>query len=386
MKIKKRKILMIIGTLILLIMLISSNGIALEKVKEKYNSYITNPYGTTEEIPYNGHLRIYIVEPESRWEDYTGVPYHFGFIDYAFDNTISINYLETYEDTIFWSGDVTEDNVQVIAALFNSQPNLGFSNPPENKPFEAYGVDASATATPGNIGYNTVTEEFTHTVFIEEATVNWCPDCPAMAEVLHNIYKTDEYPFIYVALIGDMNPLAEPRYLEDYNLWGYPTGYFDGGQEVLVGGIFNEEPYRTKIEASGQRDVHEVNLSLSVDWTSEGELEIDISITNYEDINTPLYEIGEISGGLQKVSTTIDNIGAEEASDVDWEIIIRGGVLDLIDASTQGIFGTLLVGATESIETDSAIFGLGKIDIITLADDTAAVEKGFVIGPFVLIT
>jgi hypothetical protein len=51
-------------------------------------------------IPYDGHLRIYIVEPDSRWNMEDGAPYHYGFIDFAFDDTISIDYLETYENTI----------------------------------------------------------------------------------------------------------------------------------------------------------------------------------------------------------------------------------------------------------------------------------------------
>jgi len=36
---------------------------------------------TTDQIPYRGHLRIYIVEPESRWNMEDGNPYHYGFLD-----------------------------------------------------------------------------------------------------------------------------------------------------------------------------------------------------------------------------------------------------------------------------------------------------------------
>ncbi len=339
-----------------------------------------------DDFPYDGHLRIYIVEPESRWSDYDGVPYHFGFLDYVFDDTISIDYLNTYEDTLTWSGDVVEDNVMVMAAIFNSQANLGYSNPPSDKPFEAYAVDASTSAAPGNTGYNTVTEDFTHTVFIEEGTVNWCPDCPAMAEVLSNIYETEDYPFIYVALIGDMNPIAEPRYLDDYNLWGYPTGYFDGGKEVLVGGILDEEPYRTKIEASGQRDVHELNLSLSVEWIGNGELEIDISITNNEEITGPIFEFGDFSGGLMGVSTTVRNVGTEDSTDVEWSILVKGGLLKLIDKSTEGTIDNLAINDEMQLKSKRSIIGIGNVDIVALANDVAKVEKGFIIGPFIVIS
>jgi hypothetical protein len=33
--------------------------------------------------PYNGYLRVYVVEPTSRWDNYDADPYHFGFLDFA---------------------------------------------------------------------------------------------------------------------------------------------------------------------------------------------------------------------------------------------------------------------------------------------------------------
>jgi thiol-disulfide isomerase/thioredoxin len=352
-----------------------------------YNSETepVSPLITNKSIPYQGKLRIYIVEKESRWSDNSGTSYHFGFLDYAFDDKISIDYQETYNNKIMWKGDISEDNVIVMAAIFNQQATLGYSNPAFEKPFEAYAVDASTSATPGNIGYNTVSEDFTHTVFIEEATVSWCPDCPAMAETLYNIYQTNEYPFIYVALIGDMNPIAEPRYLDDYNLWGYPTGYFDGGKELLVGGIKDEFPYRSIIEYSGQKDVHELNLSLSVEWSGNGEIEIDITVSNNEEITIPIYEFGEVNGGLNSVSTTINNVGSEDVNDVEWNIHIKGGLLDLLHSHTEGSIETLSIDNKEIIQSKDPIFGFGKADIIISANAAVTVEKGFVLGPLVSI-
>ena len=48
-----------------------------------------------DERPYNGRLIVYVVEQVSRWNMQDGNPYHFGFLDFAFDDKLSIEYLDT---------------------------------------------------------------------------------------------------------------------------------------------------------------------------------------------------------------------------------------------------------------------------------------------------
>ena len=134
-------------------------------------------------------------------------PYHFGFLDFAINEQLSIEYLGTYSKQVTWNAqeagysNVQEDNLMVIAAVFNPDVNEGYANPPSKNPFDAHYVDAAAGAKPGETGSNIVKENFTHTVFVEEATAQYCPYCPAMAEALNNISKSDDYPFYFVALI-----------------------------------------------------------------------------------------------------------------------------------------------------------------------------------------
>lgn len=91
---------------------------------------ITVTVQNNEPEEYNGHLRAYIVESVSRWNDQQGNPYHFGFLDYAFDRNLALTNNElklddTYEFTTTWRGwlhgfgDISKDNVMVIAAVFN---------------------------------------------------------------------------------------------------------------------------------------------------------------------------------------------------------------------------------------------------------------------------
>jgi thiol-disulfide isomerase/thioredoxin len=280
----------------------SSEGNELTKPQTPYEIQSLISYTSDLTSPYQGHLRIYIVEPVSRWNNNDRNPYHFGFLDFAFDDTIQIPYGESYHDSIVWDAseagfsDVTEDNIMVIAAIFNPQSNRGYANPPIGNKFNAHYVDASAGALLGDTGSNMVNDEFTHSVFVEEGTATWCPYCPAMAEALYSVYQSGDYPFYFVALIGDKNTKADSRLQNDYNLYGYPTSFFDGGHKVIVGGYDDISYYTNRIEASGKRDVHELDFTITPTWHEEGVISIKFDITNKEDIANGPPEIPTITG------------------------------------------------------------------------------------------
>jgi len=258
----------LVGTSVLPIALAAEN----QKNNESANGVVTS-------APYTGRLRLYVVEPVSRWDMYNGQPYHYGFLGFAYNGAISIDPADTYTNSITWNGDITESNAMVMAVVFNSESHQGYANPPAGNPFTAYYTDATAAATPGNTGYNVVNEDFTHSVFVEEATATWCPYCPAMANTLNAIYESGDYPWYFVALVADMNSQAAGR-LNEYNTYGYPTAFFDGGYKVYVGGSSVESVYRTRIVASGERVVPALNLSVSVSYIGSGDLQIDVAITN----------------------------------------------------------------------------------------------------------
>ena len=376
----------IFGTSIILFLLLSVfTTIAIGVFEKKIELYDLSNFETTNDIPYEGRLLIYVTEPVSRWNMFNQEPYHFGSLGYAYDDTISIEYLDTFEDSIVWDGDVEEENVMVMAAVFNAEAHVGYANPPDGNPFEAHYTDATAAAIPGEVGYNTVTEEFSHTVFVEEGTATWCSNCPEMAEVLSTVYESGDYPFYYIALIDDKSPGASSRLRNDYNIYGFPTAFFDGGYEVLVGGDTTEQECRDAIESCGQQDVHEMNLTLSVEYLGEGDLQIDISITNNEEFTSPIIQIGDVTSGLIDVRSVVSNVGAADANDVKWSINIKGGILNLINVTAEGSIETLTVGDEEPIQTDQILFGLGKVDIVIKADEAAKTAQGFVVGPFIAL-
>lgn len=133
-----------------------------------------------ERADYEGRIRIYMVQPiSSQWTMNDGTRYHQIFLDYAYDTTIALNYMDTLQRTIVWNAVATghsyveDTNILAIAAVFNAERVPGYSDPPDGNYFNAYYVDACAGADPLHSWPNQVTEDFTHTVFVEKGTARW---------------------------------------------------------------------------------------------------------------------------------------------------------------------------------------------------------------------
>ena len=82
---------------------------------------------------FNGFVRAYIVEKVSRYNNYDGDPYHFGFLDYAFEESVE---LEPHEEKVLntiWIGgehedkngndfsDIEYENINIFVAFFNDE-------------------------------------------------------------------------------------------------------------------------------------------------------------------------------------------------------------------------------------------------------------------------
>lgn len=114
---------------------------------------------------YSGHLRVYLTEINSRWEnDYDDGtrPYHFGFLDYIINKDITVEGKEniTVPDkrklTEFAVPDLLPEELMVIAAVFNSNSSKGDSWPSDDEigEFDAYyadGADATEIVPGGNL-------------------------------------------------------------------------------------------------------------------------------------------------------------------------------------------------------------------------------------------
>jgi len=320
-------------------------------------------------------------------------PYHFGVIDIPCNEELLIPGQEQYEKIFTWDAsaagfaDVTQDNIMVMAAVFNSEVHQGYAYPPSGNPFDAYYVDAAAAATPGKIGYNFKNLTFSHTVFVEEGTATWCQYCPAMAHALYRVYQSQLYPFYFVALIDDKCPDASNRVRQDYNIAGFPTAFFDGGYKVLVGGDSNDNSYKTRIRQCSERDVPPLNMSVAVEWLGGGDLSISIHILSQDESEDPLI-IESISGGL-RVAASIRNNATYQLTDLAWNISVTGGLFHLIDSYTSGTIALLEPGTHTEIQSTDPVLGLGPVNITVTVSMEGLLplqqrRTGFALGPFIL--
>ena len=137
-----------------------------------------------------------------------------------------------------------------------------------------------------NLNYEKMytTDRGTHTVFAEYGTATWCGYCKYAHGALKNIYSENNYDFIYVSHVDDVNTKSDARNSE-YNVAGFPTVFFDGGYQLQVGAGSVESAqdyYENKISICETRAVPDIFTQLSVQWIGDATMNIGVSIQNNE--------------------------------------------------------------------------------------------------------
>ncbi|UCD74337.1 MAG: hypothetical protein JSV91_11160 [Phycisphaerales bacterium] len=125
----------------------------------------------------------------------------------------------------------------------------------------------------------------THTVFAEYGTATWCGYCKYAHGALKEIWAEGLYDFFYVSLVDDKDLWAKNRVRNDYNIYGFPTVFFDGGYDVRVGAgsvPTAKAAYEAAINNCGARDVPDIEAQLSVVWLGNATMDIQLSIVNNE--------------------------------------------------------------------------------------------------------
>jgi glutaredoxin len=146
----------------------------------------------------------------------------------------------------------------------------------------AFGAVALASDVKTQDDTNKGNRDYTHTIFAEDGTATWCGYCHYAREALDKIYTSGAYPFYYVCLVDDKNTHAAAR-INDFNLAGFPTVFFDYGYKVVVGGWTGAEAaYKTAITQCGARAVADIDINLNVEWLGDAAMDISIGVTNNE--------------------------------------------------------------------------------------------------------
>lgn len=201
----------------------------------------------------------------------------------------------------------------------------------------------------------------------------------------------------YAPIVGDINNDGIPDILTTAGNGFYPSTAAHGGVEAwnYDGTPIPGFPKATEVDAQAPATIADIDNDGAVeliassnwdyDWETQdykfrGSLyvwEIDAPYqqstmhwpTFHHDVQrTGLYpfeqslinlEIGNITGGLFRVRTTIGNIGSEPAHNVEWKITFVNGLI-LTPRQTNGTIPTLNPGDEETI-VSKPIFGVGKI-------------------------
>ena len=173
-------------------------------------------------------------------------------------------------------------------------------------------IASTVQAISFTVNYDPLPVDFTHTVFAEECTASWCPNCPFATEALYNIYQSGDYPFYYVALVNDMSSIGKERNRDYsfgiYKIYAFPTVYFDGGDTNFIGRKstvpLTEAEYRTLIEQEGQRIPKQpITMESSVTWDGGAKLTVSVNITN--EGNFPYF--GKIRSYVTEIVSRWDN-------------------------------------------------------------------------------
>lgn len=136
-------------------------------------------------------------------------------------------------------------------------------------------------------------------------------------------------------------------------------------------------------------------VSFQHTWNFVGDYSITVKAKDTEDLESgwseassmsivamPRIEIGAITGGFGGITAEIKNVGAAEASNVDWSISINGGLV-LLGRESSGTFTKIMPGFAPKAKT-GFMFGFGSVDILVTAGEVEKTATAKLIGPFLL--
>ncbi|RKY94389.1 MAG: hypothetical protein DRQ06_05300 [Candidatus Hydrothermota bacterium] len=169
---------------------------------------------------------------------------------------------------------------------------------------------------------NNKQEELTHYVFVEEATATTCRYCPLVATILDKLYISGNYHFYYISLVEDKSEKAYNRIVKEYNRFGLPSVYIDGGYRVITGAQ-SESDYMQAILDAEKRTVPAVSVNVTASYDeNNSELVTSVVINNYENITYTgrlrLYLSEKISRWYNTITAETEKVEPYHFSFVDY--------------------------------------------------------------------
>lgn len=125
----------------------------------------------------------------------------------------------------------------------------------------------------------------THTVLGEYGTATWCPYCKYGHGALKELYAEGQLDFYYISHVQDKNTVSASYLKSHYNLYGFPTVWWDGGFRINIGAGSipgAKSSYTSSITQSLSRSVYDVDIDLAVTWLGGTKMKVVCSVNNNE--------------------------------------------------------------------------------------------------------
>ena len=148
-----------------------------------------------------------------------------------------------------------------------------------------------------------------HNVFVEDGTASWCSNCPSVSKTLEELEGDSSLHFYFISLIEDFGTVAKNRLTNDYNYYGLPTVYVDGGFSVLLGGVppQSKDNFSNAIKQAQNRDAPTLLLVVNATYdNATNKTATTITVTNYN----PSNYVGRLRVFLaERISSEADHDG-----------------------------------------------------------------------------
>ncbi|UCF49381.1 MAG: hypothetical protein JSU91_06440 [Thermoplasmatales archaeon] len=377
---------------------------------------ITITIENNEATQYNGYIRLFISEIISRYNTSIGDPFHFGFLDFAFDESISISPGDIYTDHKIWNGyehedahgddfgDLKANNIQVALVLYNLS--------------DGYVDETVIAQVPNNQPYKPI-DPFPESGSVDlgaEVDLSWNCSDPDGDDLFYDVYLgTTNPPPLFATNVTE--EFFDPGLLEfqsmyywyivsndhrggtnESSIWNFTTkiNYIPEIPSTpfgpTLGNVGEELEYvTTTFEPDGDDlyywfdwgngnnsgwvgpfEASEI-ANASYIWSESGDYTIKVKAKDeygYESkwsegfdiyITEPNLEIDNISGGLFRIYADILNTGNGEAENIEWSIKLSSGLV-FLGRETSDVIESILIENEEKIQS-KLIFGIGKTEI-----------------------
>lgn len=170
-------------------------------------------------------------------------------------------------------------------------------------------------------------------------------------------------------MVTDVNSKANSR-MNAYNMYWVPSCYYDGGYQYNDGQ--SQSSITSRILLGGQRAVPTLDLTVSMSWLENNTIEVEVSLTNNNFVNTPPQTPAAPSGPTASVMHTPVTFSAVDDDPDGHQLYYMWDWGDGIVSDWMGPYAS-----GEVMSADHAWTTLGYFDVKVKAKDEMDAETAW---------